>query len=537
MKLRHIISGIIITILISILLGCSKADQEYRVGIYWLEKENNWQMAAKAFRRSLDDEPNKWKTHAMLIEALSRGEEPNAFQQQLRQTLSIFPDSARSPTLVKPSAAILGGERYDRLASSYELRYIGDLLARKGEDPFLLSRGIMASCRTRDTVAVVDYFSRLLTVNKGTDIPDSVVQEMNFFIGPSQVEWLRYEWRIAQSPNDMDLRIAQLEVGIILGDSSAVRQQLTKIASSTPEGSFKPEFVKQFGLLTGYDPYNSKKIARGWDGAFSPDGGHIVYVKNIGTEKNPDLYLYRTPVKGGQEVPIMKAAQQVLSSVSWPKFSPDGKWIYFYGSRNKGWIPGEIGRFHLYRVSPEYGGKPQKLTDSDLLTVVPFFEKAGTILLVRRDVGSLRSSVEIVRLNPGERTLEVISRIGEPVSGATFTPDGDSLVFVTDRGIFRRSISGGTIHVDLTWIGLQYPQISKGNGNLFFQNRKGHLLYINRDNSKPTFLGSTALPIVGFGSKGKILITRMIDGSRHVVLLDLDHPLKSTNQFIATIKA
>ena len=162
-------SGLLIAVssVAFLIFGCSKAGEEYQTGIYWLEKENNWRMAARAFRRSLEHNPGRWRTHAKLLEALSKSDDPDEYEQQLRRTLAHFPDSARSPAVAVPSTAILGEGRYNRVASSFELKYIGDLIVSKGAQPELLARGIMAACRSKDSVAVIDYFHRFLGITGG----------------------------------------------------------------------------------------------------------------------------------------------------------------------------------------------------------------------------------------------------------------------------------------------------------------------------------------------------------------------------------
>src|SRR3972149_3340468 len=106
----------------------------------------------------------------------------------------------------------------------------------------------------------------------------------------------------------------------------------------------------------------------------SPDGSSVIYVKEMGKPGVPDPYLYRASSSGGGQTAILKGTQQFLQSLALPRYSPDGRWIYFYGSPDRGWSPGASGRFSLYRVRPSYGARPEKLTDADLLPVIPHFE-------------------------------------------------------------------------------------------------------------------------------------------------------------------
>jgi len=536
MKFSAILKISVLVYIMQIIMGCSQSGNDYRSGMYWLEKENNWQMAARSFKRALEKKPNSWKIHSKLIETLAMGEEPNKFEKQMRETIGKFPDRARSTALAGPGIQLLGEKRYNKLAASIELRHLSSLLAKHPDNPKILARCIMAACRVGDTLAVIDYYELALNSTSGEKVADSLLQEMRFFIGPSQIEWLRLEWHVKHHPDDINARLAQLEAGILTGDSAKARQKLIDIAKKMPEAVKKPEMAKRFGRLVGYDPFTPKTLARGWNGSYSSDGKRIIYIKNMGDSEYPDIYLYQKPASGGKEKPILKAAQQRLAILAWPRFSPDDKWIYFFGSSDKGWKPGDIGRFNFYRVRPKYNSSPEKLTDTDLVITDPYFEPDGAILLVRRDIGSVRSSVEVIRISVKTRKIEVVNRIGEPVSGAVFTPQGDSLLFITDRGIFRRSIEGGKITVDLPWIGMTFPQLSSDGKILKLNNRSGQMLILKREDVKPVYIGSVASPWITFGSDGSILTSYFIDGWKQVVRLDLNNPVKDVDSFYTAIK-
>ena len=534
MKIRYYLTILLIGLTGWLTLSCS--DPDYDSGVYWL-KEEKPEMAAKSFRRSLNNHPNRWKIHTMLIEALSQMEDPETLEAQLRETLSLFPDRTRRPAIYTPATSLLGDERYNRLAASFEQHHLGQLIGRKGDRTELLAQIIMATCRAGDSSATVSYFERLITALDGKDIPDSVTQEMNFLIGPARVDWIQLEWRVTHKPDDIEARMAQLDAGLMMGDSASTRHKLTELGKAASETVADPSLAKRFGLLVGFDPFASTLIAQGWDGAPSPDGRYVMFIRDLGTPSEPDQYLFRTAVEGGGAVPIMKAAQQSLSSLAWPSYSPDGNWIYFYGAPSRGWMPGDIGRFHLYRVKPSYGARPQKLTDTELVITPPHFASDGTILLVRRDIGSIRASVEVVRLYPETRRLEPLSRIGEPVSGAVFTPAGDSLIFTTNRGVFRRAISGGNISVDLQWTGLSFPNISPDGRWLLLTQGKNLAILIDRTSGKPTFLGSTVSRYGAFGAGKKLILTRLINKRPTMRQLDLSAGVASVEPFVAAVKS
>ncbi|MBT7617705.1 MAG: hypothetical protein HN590_10525 [Calditrichaeota bacterium] len=521
----------------SLFFGCSQARSDYKSGIYWLEKENNWQMAARSFNRALEKDPKSWKINQKLIQAMGMGEEPKVFESQLRKTLALFPDSARAASLAQPGKDLLGETRYNKVAGGVELMHFGTKLSRDPKDEVLLAKSIMAACRVTDTLAAVDYFKRFIIVADGKSISDSILQELRFFIGHSRLNWITLEAQILSKPDDLDARIAQLNAGILAGDSSGAVGRLSELQKIIPNAIDNQDLAKRYGTLVGYDPFKTKEIARGWDGSESPDGKKLVFIKDMGEEDYTDMYIYQMPSAGGSEKPILKAAQQNLNILAWPRFSPDGKWIYFYGSKDKSWEPGRVGRFNLFRVKPKYNSSPQKLTDSDLIITDPFFDKDGSLLLVRRDVGSVRSSVEIIRVKPDERKIEAVSRIGEPVSSATFNHTGDSLIFATDRGIFRRSVNGGNISVDLPWTNVSFLQISPDGKLLKLCNSSDQLIIVDRDNPVPTFLGTVSSHWVTFGKHGEIYASRYNNKWKRLVRLKYGSPVIKIKDFKQKLKA
>ncbi len=507
MKLSTLTKFIFVLLILALAIGCSKSRSDYKAGIYWLEKENNWQMAVKKFQSAVEKDPGKWKIHAKLFEAMGMGAQPEIVEQQLRHTLSEFPDSAWTAAIEIPGTKILGEDRYNRVAGSLVLKHLSSQLAKDRDDLELISKCIMAACRVKDSIAVVDYYKMGLSATEGTGLPDSALQEIRFYLGKSQIDWLNLEWKVERNPQDAATRVAQIDAGILLGDSVSASQKLRILAAKIPESAKDKELAIKYGRLVGYDPFQTKVLTRGWDASISHNGKTLIFIKNMGDEEYPDLYIYKQPFPSGSISPVLKAVQHTLDVIAWPKFSPDDNWIYFYASKDKQWEPGNVGRFHLYRVKPFYNSRPEKLTDSDLVICDPFFKDDGNLFLVRRDIGSTRASVEIVELDPESKNINTISRIGEPVSGAVFSANGDSLIFITDRGIFRRSINGGLITVDLQWIGMKFPQLSPDGKWLKMLNRSDRMLIIDRTNPEPIFIGKKPKPWISFIDDSKILLS------------------------------
>ncbi|MCF7809716.1 hypothetical protein K9N50_01870 [bacterium] len=531
----YLIKTFFIVFTLFLLNGCG--NENYKTGLYWLNKENNPTMAARYFQKSILDNPDNWKAHQALLNAMSQLDDLTGYEKQLVETFNRFPNKTKDDIVYNASVRAIGEEKYNRIIGPVEQIKLGRELGKKGDQPEILARITMSSCRMQDTLAAIDYFKRLLLVSSETDVLDSVSQELGYLIGPSGVKWLEYEVQIAKNPDNVEARLAQITAGLVVGDSAGIRKKLSELIQQVSDLTEKHNLSKQFGLITGIDPFQSKRLVKGWDASFAPDGNSIVYIKDLGKAKEPDQYIYTANSNGGNETPVMKGAQQRLSSIAWPCYSPDGRWIYFFGSRDVGWSPdNSSARFFLYRVKPRYGSVPQKVVDVDLIPAMPKFNQDGSIYVIKQDVGSQRASVEVIRIHPAKNKTEHISRIGEPVSGATFTTTGDSVLFITDRGLFRRSIEGGNITVDLALRGILSPFLSPDGESILVSNRKGHALLINRRSGEISFLGSTATTFGSFYKNSSLLLTQIKDNNRWVARFNLLNNPDKTNEFIAALK-
>ena len=257
----------------------------------------------------------------------------------------------------------------------------------------------------------------------------------------------------------------------------------------------------------------------------------MLLIKDIGNEDYSDIYIYRRSTTGGENYPVLKASQSNMQSLAWPTYSPDGKWVYFYGSKEKDWTPGKYGEFYLYRVGLKYGTRPKKITDRTYICTPLHFTPEDKILLVKRDASSVRPKYDIVLRDPDSKKIDIVSQINEPISGAVFTPTGDSLLFITDRGVFRRSIEGGKISVDLTWLDMKFPQLSENGKLLKIVNGAGHTLLVNRESGITQYLGSFASSTLSFGNEGKVLVTNGSGAQFNIMELEYLDPQISSKEF------
>lgn len=150
----------------------------------------------------------------------------------------------------------------------------------------------------------------------------------------------------------------------------------------------------------------------------SPDGNQIVFVSNRITETN---------LSGDFEIFVMSSdgdAGGVLQLTfngaedSWPRWSPNGKWIAFHSNVD--------GNFEIYVIRPD-GTDLTRVTDYSGLDQFPEWSPNGKQLAIRRDTDVYL--VDLDGYNPIQLTDEAIG-INQMVS---WSPDGKKLAFMSTR--------------------------------------------------------------------------------------------------------
>ncbi len=515
-----------------IIAACSGDDADFKSGMYWLNEKGNWQAAAQAFERSLAKSPDRWKNHVALIDAVSRGDDPARLERHVTEAFNKFPDSTRSSSIFTAASTLLGEDRLNKLGGKIELVSLEKQMASKGDKPELLSRAVISACRGQDQQAVSAYLGRLLEVMKG-ELPDSVRNELNYFIGSAQLDRIQLTARLEANPKDPKALTGLAKASLLSWDLALARKSIQGLNGENSDALKDEATARTFSALWDIEPFPARTVTQGWDGSRSTDGSGLLFVRDLGTTSESDKYIFRNG--GGGDQHMLKAAQQGLREIVCPRFSPDGGWIYFYSSADKNWRLGGQGRFSLYRVKTTYGSAPIKLTDDDLVFCEPFFESNGTVLLVRKDVGSVRQSAEVFRLDPVHKRSESVIRIAEPVQWAAFTPRADSLLFITARGIYKRALAGGATTLEMTGQGYAYPLLSPDGKWLLIQGSGNEQLLFERSSGAMTYLGIASPPMGSFGKDGKLLVNRQEAGRPKIVEFDLNHPQTVSTELIQKI--
>lgn len=170
----------------------------------------------------------------------------------------------------------------------------------------------------------------------------------------------------------------------------------------------------------------------------SPDGNQIVFVSNRITETNLsgdfEIFLMSSDGEAGGVLQLtFNGAED-----SWPRWSPNGRWIAFHSNVD--------GNFEIYVIRPD-GTDLTRVTDYSGLDQFPEWSPNGKQLAIRRDTDVYL--IDLDGYNPIQLTDEAIG-INQMVS---WSPDGKKLAFMSTRAgypsVFVMDADGGN-QVNLT---------------------------------------------------------------------------------------
>jgi len=227
----------------------------------------------------------------------------------------------------------------------------------------------------------------------------------------------------------------------------------------------------------------------------SPNGRQIVFASNrIVAETNPtgDFEIFVMSSDGSDVTQLtLNGAED-----SWPRWSPNGKWIAFHSNVD--------GNFEIYVIRPD-GADLTRVTDYAGLDQYPEWSPNGKQLAIRRDVdlylidldGS--NPIQLTAGNPGFNQM------------ASWSPNGKKLAFLSNRdgyaSVFVMDIDGSN-QVNVTpkpddvlasaW-GSRAPGWSRNGHSIYFTGRRPetsvteNIFVMNADGTGVTQLTSTGV--------------------------------------------
>lgn len=183
--------------------------------------------------------------------------------------------------------------------------------------------------------------------------------------------------------------------------------------------------------------------------AMSPDGNWVAYtIREVDFEKqSSETRIWMVPTSGGDPLPMTAKGY----SASNPQFSPDGKYLTFTATRNRG------DRTQIWKLDRR-GGEAQQLTNIEQgVSGYAWSPDGSRLMLMIRDkdehasedprpyvidrlqfkrdyVGYLdRRRTHIYTFTPGDTSAVQLTFGDYDQSGAVWSPDGKSLAFVSNR--------------------------------------------------------------------------------------------------------
>ena len=159
--------------------------------------------------------------------------------------------------------------------------------------------------------------------------------------------------------------------------------------------------------------------------ALSRDGAWIAF----DSDREGRQTIYRMPISGGEPVPLLEGTGADFM----PAWSPDGREIAYYGFRQ--------GRRQLF-VSPVEGGEPSAVAPDSSNQRFPDWAPGGRRLVFHSDRTG-RFELYVVERTAGSRWGFPRQLTTEGGQEARWSPDGSTIVYLRDSGIWLIDPSGG----------------------------------------------------------------------------------------------
>lgn len=247
------------------------------------------------------------------------------------------------------------------------------------------------------------------------------------------------------------------------------------------------------------------KDSRDCCSAWSPDGRQIAFLRQF----DDVMSVYVVPVLGGTERKLYTLPSAPYPSLDW---SPDGKFLVFPQRDSKNFRT-TLTLFSLAdSATRQLTSPPDESRDDNAV----FSPDGSKVIFVRGTIAGVVNDLYVIPTVGGEPTRLTFDNV--PLYGVSWTPDGQELVFSSQRGgltsLWRVPLSGGSPQ-PLTGIGSMAasPSIARVGNLMAYQQvaRRDNIRRISLADEKH-FFGTPTVPVATKGKKLRPDISR--DGKR-----------------------
>jgi Tol biopolymer transport system component len=351
---------------------------------------------------------------------------------------------------------------------------------------------------------------------------------------------------LALQPDLPAAKFGRAEVKFLQGQRDESLRGYLEALDSPEADQFVSDIAQRFG-----SPYAVRQITmapgENMMARFAPNGRTIVFQSN----RDGNWEIYRAYADGSQPVRLTNDT----AADEWPCVSPDGRWIAFARSQEKGRTAGEVTAREIYLMDAQSGDGLICLSRHRADDWNPAFSPKGDRLAFVSDRDDVRAAdrnerqSDVFLFSLSDSSLTRFSQGFGDKSAPSFMPNGDALVYVNNvNGAFEifeqrltsaqpsslLSKNGSTDGPSTGRPSKGGPQISPdGKRIVYFEKRDHNLDLFLFDREKNTVLRLTCDPATEafpvFSPDGnEIFFTSNRSGGYQIYAMDLRQPVART---------
>lgn len=171
---------------------------------------------------------------------------------------------------------------------------------------------------------------------------------------------------------------------------------------------------------------------------FSADGSQVAYMASKLTATGAAQSSIHVVDSEGKQDRMVALQPDVKTTIGWPVFSPDGKWIYYTASYA---VPPSGEHFEIERIGAT-GGKPETVVQDAQSAV--FSNDGSELVFTRFNLSTFSASLWVADASGKNAKMIVPNDLFSTVTASRFSPDGKWVLF-TASGPPMRALPGALL--------------------------------------------------------------------------------------------